>query len=395
MTAGSEPAFTLGVEEEYLLVDPVTRDLVGDPPEALLAECEEVLGDRVSPEFMRCQVEVGSRVCGTVAEVEKELTLLRQSVADVARAHGSAIIAASTHPFATWLPQKTTERQRYEQLAHDIGIPVRRLLICAMHVHVGIEDANLRIDLMNQARYFLPHLLALSTSSPFWQGEDTGMKSYRLAVFNELPRTGIPERFEDFWEYEQHLRVLTDAGVIEDGTKIWWDIRPSARFPTLEMRICDICTRVADALSVASLFLCILRMLWRLKRGNISWRRYKTLLINENRWRAMRYGLDGGMIDFGRGEMVPYPDLLEELIDMTREDAEALGCVEHVAHAREIVRSGTSSHIQRRVWSEARENGADPLEASRVVVDWLIQTTLEKVGHPAGRAGGGNSEDRR
>ena len=383
MSAGSEPAFSLGVEEEYLLVDPVTRDLVGDPPEALLSECEEVLGDRVSPEFMRCQVEVGTRVCGTVAEVEKELTLLRQSVAGVARTHGSAIIAASTHPFATWLPQKTTERQRYEQLALDIGIPVRRLLICAMHVHVGIEDANLRIDLMNQARYFLPHLLALSTSSPFWQGEDTGMRSYRLAVFNELPRTGIPERFEDFWEYEQHLRVLTDAGVIEDGTKLWWDIRPSARFPTLEMRICDICTRVSDALTVASLYVCILRMLWRLKRSNISWRRYKTLLINENRWRAMRYGLDGGMIDFGRGAMVPYPDLLDELIDMTREDAEALGCTEHVARARDIVRGGTSSHMQRRVWSEARENGADPLEASRVVVDWLIQATLEKMDRPS------------
>jgi carboxylate-amine ligase len=373
--AVQEPAFSIGVEEEYLLVHPETRDLETDPPEALLGACQEALGDRVSPEFMRCQIEVGTPVCATLAEARQEVSRLRRTVSDVARAHDLEIIAASTHPFATWLPQKTTHRQRYEQLAVDIGTPARRLLICAMHVHVGIEDANLRIDLMNQMRYFLPHLLALSTSSPFWQGEKTGLKSYRLAVFSEMPRTGMPEEYETWGEYQQHLDALIDCGVIEDGTKLWWDIRPSARFPTLEMRVSDICTRIDDTMAIVALYVCLLRMLWRLKRMNTRWRRYKNLLINENRWRAMRYGVDGGLVDFGRGEMVDYPILLEEILDLVAEDAEALDCVAEVEHARHILENGTSAHNQLRVFDEAIAAGMDKDEALRRVVDWLIQET--------------------
>ncbi|MCA8932996.1 MAG: carboxylate-amine ligase, partial [Rhodospirillaceae bacterium] len=315
----SAPHLSLGMEEEYLLVDPVSRDLLADPPPDILKGCEARLGSRVSPEFLRAQIEVGTPVCASIHELRTELTELRRCVSEVAAANGAAVIAASTHPFANWQPQKTTKRDRYLQLEQDLGVPLRRLLICAMHVHVGVEDPELRIDLMNQVRYFLPHLLALTTSSPFWQGDISSLKSYRLAVFDELPRTGMPETYLSYGEYEKHLRALIDVGVIEDGTKVWWDVRPSARFPTLEMRICDICTRIDDAVAVAALFVSLLRMLWRLKRMNVLWRRYKTFLINENRWRAMRYGIDQGLIDFGKVAMVPYADLLEELLVMTEE----------------------------------------------------------------------------
>ncbi len=379
MSRHREPAFTLGVEEEYLLIDPVSRDLASDPPAQLLEQCQGLLASRVSPEFMRCQIEVGTPVCDTVAEARQELAHLRRTVAEIAHQYNLGLIAASTHPFATWRPQKTTERERYEQLEHEIGTPVRRLLICAMHVHIGIEDPNLRIDLMNQMRYFLPHLLVLSTSSPFWQGEDTKLKSYRLSVFNELPRTGIPDAYISFGEYEQHLAALVQTGVIQDGTKIWWDIRPSARFPTLEMRICDICTRLEDTIAIVALYLCLTRMLWRLKRTNISWRRYKTFLIHENRWRAQRYGFDSGLIDFGRREMVPYAELLEEILELIHQDAEALDCVAEVSHARTIVQRGTSAHNQLRIFNEARAAGADRWDAMRQVVDWLSENTLDGV----------------
>ncbi|NNG03531.1 MAG: carboxylate-amine ligase [Inquilinus sp.] len=374
--SATSPSFTLGIEEEYLLINPETRDLERDPPKALLKACQQNMEGRVSPEFMRCQIEVGTPICKDIGAAREELAMLRRLIAREAEAHGLAIIAASTHPFASWLPQKHTHRKRYDDLARDIGVPVRRLLICANHVHVGIDDDNLRIDLMNQVRYFLPHLLALSTSSPFWQGNDTELKSYRLAVFNEMPRTGMPEDYLSFGEYEKHLDALVQTKVIEDGTKIWWDIRPSARFPTLEMRICDIATRMEDGITVAALYQCLLRMLWRLKRGNVAWRRYKTLLINENRWRAMRYGSDRGLIDFGRLEMVPYVDLLEEIIELVREDAEVLGCVAEVEHARDIVKRGTSAHRQIATYQKARKEGADKHEALVRVVDWLRGETL-------------------
>ena len=370
-----EPEFTLGIEEEYLLVDPATRDLMVDPPPSILTQCQETLGQRVGPEFMRSQIEVGTPVCTTVAEARDQLTKLRAGVDSVARAHGARMIAASTHPFASWQPQKTTDRQRYQELERDIGTPVRRLLICAMHVHVGVADEDLRIDLMNQVRYFLPHLLALTTSSPFWRGELTGLKSYRLAVFDELPRTGIPETYMSFGEYQKHLEVLTAVGVIEDGTKIWWDVRPSARFPTLEMRICDICTDIADTIAVAAIYACLLRMLWRLKRDNVVWRRYKTFLINENRWRAMRYGTDQGLIDFGKVALVPYAELIEEILEFIRPDAEHLNCVAEIDRARKIIRDGTSAHHQLKQFDAAIAAGATRQEALHAVVDWLIEQT--------------------
>lgn len=370
------PSFTIGIEEEYLLVDRRSRDIVIDPPADMLSRCQALSPDQIHPEFLRCQIEVGTCICRDIGEARAELARLRGIVAGVAAEYGLAPIAASTHPFAVWLPQKTTNRDRYNMLARDLGAPARRLMICGMHVHVGIEDDNLRIDLMNQARYFLPHLLALSTSSPFWQGQDTACKSYRLSVWKELPRTGLPDDFLSYGEYQKHLDVLVGAGIIEDGTKLWWDIRPSARFPTVEMRITDICTRLDDSITVAAFYLCIMRMLYRLKLRNLTWRRYKTLLIEENRWRAQRYGFDEGLVDFGRGGIVPYVDLLEELIELMREDAKAIGCLDEVLNAHDIVRRGTSAHRQLAIHQAAIRNGASEREAMEQVVDWLIQETV-------------------
>ena len=373
----STPDFTIGIEEEYLLVDRASRDLASDPPAAMLSECQALLQGQVSPEFLRAQIEVGTTVCENLGQARSQLAHLRRSVADVAARHGLAPIAAATHPFAEWSQQKTTDRERYVMLARDIQAPARRLVICGMHVHVGLADPDLRIDLMGQMTYFLPHLLALSTSSPFWGGEDTGLKSYRMAIFNELPRTGLPELFESWGEFERHLRVLVQAGLIEDGTKLWWDIRPSVRFPTLEMRITDICTRLDDAIAIAALYRCLLRMLWRLKRANQRWRRYAALLVNENRWRAQRYGFVEGLVDFGKGRMVPYADLLEEIVELVAEDADAFGCQKEVASARNILTRGTSAHRQLAAYRTALAQGASPKEALQVVVDMLIEDTVK------------------
>ncbi|WP_119460331.1 carboxylate-amine ligase [Rhodospirillaceae bacterium SYSU D60014] len=372
-----EPVFTLGVEEEYLLVDRASRDLVRDPPPGMMEECQDLLQAQVSPEFLRCQIEVGTSVCRSLAETRAELAHLRSTVAEVAGRHGLAPIAASTHPFAAWDAQKHTDKERYHILARDIQTPARRLLICGMHVHIGIEDPQLRIDLMGQVAYFLPHLLALSTSSPFWRGEDTGLKSYRLAVFDELPRTGLPEYFDSYGEFERHLRILVDAGLIEDGSKLWWDVRPSVRFPTLEMRIADVCTRLDDGICIAAIYRCLIRMLWRLRRANQRWRRYAMMLVNENRWRAQRYGLDEGLVDFGRGAIVSYPELLEEIIALTREDAEFFGCTTEIEHARTILQRGTSAHRQRARLAQALEAGQSREDALKAVVDLLIEETVE------------------
>ncbi|MDX1512365.1 MAG: carboxylate-amine ligase [Gammaproteobacteria bacterium] len=371
-----DPSFTVGIEEEYLLVDRESRNLIAEAPPTMMAECEALLEDQVTPEFLQCQIEIGTRVCDSLSDARDDLSRLRRTVSRVARNHGMEIIAASTHPFAIWGEQKQTEKERYDIIAQDLQEVVRRLMISGMHIHVGIEDEDLRLDLMAQVSYVLPHLLALSTSSPFWQAHQTGLKSYRIAVWNELPRTGLPEHFESFTEFERHVEVLVNAGLIEDGTKLWWDIRPSVKFPTLEMRISDICTRLDDTICIAALYRCWLHMLWRLRRVNQRWRRYSNMLVNENRWRAQRYGIDKGLVDFGRGEVVPYRDLLEEILVLIREDANTLNCVAEVEHARAILERGTSAHWQVRTYEEALEDGASEDEALKAVVDMLIKETM-------------------
>jgi len=245
-----------------------------------------------------------------------------------------------------------------------------------MHVHVGLDDDELRIDLMQQIAYFLPHLLVLSTSSPFWRGDNSGLKSYRLAVFDELPRTGLPESFASYGEYQRHVDILIGAGVIEDPTKLWWDVRPSARFPTLEMRIADVCTDYRDGVGIAALYQSLLHMLHKLKRRNQRWRTYSNMLVQENRWRAQRYGFDEGLIDFGTGNIVPYGDLLEELFELTEDSAKTLGCETELYHARTTLKEGTSAHRQLATYEAAIADGADKQEALRQVVDYLIEASL-------------------
>ena len=376
MTDDDSPPFTIGIEEEYLLIDPETRDLAADPPTSILEECNRRTGDRVTPEFLRAQIEVGTKVCNSIAEVTSELRKLRRCIADVAQEHGLAVIASSSHPTADWGAQMYTDRERYQILAQDMQTLARRLLICGMHVHVGIDDEDLRIDLMNQVAYFLPHLLVLSTSAPFWRGRNTGLKSYRMAVWNELPRTGLPPHFASYGEYQRMLRTLVRAGIIQDATKLWWDVRPSDRFPTLEMRMTDICTRMEDTICVAALYRCLLRMLWRLRQSNQRWRIYDRFMVAENRWRAQRYGFDEGLIDFGKGRIIPYADLLEEILDLVRPDAEHFDCVAEVEHSRTILKRGTSAHKQLAHFEEARRAGKDDAMALRDVVDMLREETL-------------------
>ena len=372
-----EPTFTMGIEEEYLLVDRDTRALVVDPPKSLMSECEELIGEQVSSELLRSQIEIGTKVCNNIQEAREDLARLRKVIVDVTANHNIAPIAASTHPFSRWQDQKQTQKDRYESLTLEMQGAARRLVICGMHVHVGIEDNELRIDLMNQMSYFLPHLLAMSCSSPFWGGHDTGLKSYRLTIFDALPRTGLPERFASWSEYQRHVQILIDAGLIEDSTKIWWDLRPSGRYPTLETRVMDVCTRIDDAISLAALLVCHLRMLYRLRTRNQRWRIYTPMLIRENRWRAMRYSFDEGLIDLAHGVVVPFNELLEEMLGLVAEDAEALGCTEEVAGVWDILSRGTSAHRQLRVFEQQQAAGKSVEDSLKTVVDTLIASTAE------------------
>ncbi len=374
-----EPTFTMGIEEEYLLVDLESRDLVRDPPPDVMAESQSRLQDQVGPEFLRSQIEVGTKVCTTIQEARTDLARLRHNVADVAGTHGMGLIAASTHPFARWGEQLPTDKDRYLELERDMQAVVRRLVICGMHVHVGVEDDDLRIDLMNQVSYFLPHILAASTSSPFWHGNDTGLKSYRMTVFKSLPRTGLPEHFSSWGEYQRHVNVLVEAGIIQDATKLWWDVRPSARYPTIEMRVADICTRIDDAVALATVFVLLLRMLYRRRRRNQRWRTYANMLVAENTWRAQRYGVDGSLMDYGKGELVPYSQLADELIEILWREAEETGTTAELQHLATIAREGTSADRQLATYTAAVEDGADPREALKQVVDMLMRETIDGV----------------
>lgn len=370
------PAFTIGIEEEYLVVDRETRDLIKSPPPEMWDSLGEVLGSQVTQEFLKAQIEVGTKVCSNLSEARVDLARLRSVLSKVVSEYGAAIIASSTHPFANWAQQETTEEPRYMRLAADYQQVARQLVICGMHVHVGIDDPHLRIDLMNQVRYMLPHLLALSTSSPFWDGVQTGLLAYRLVIFQNLPRTGIPQEFASWGEYERFVEILVSAGLIEDATKLWWDIRPSSRYPTLEMRVSDVCTRLDDAMTIAALYQCLLGFLYRLRRNNQKWRVYAPGIIEENMWRAQRYGTDGSLVDFGKGVLVPMTDLIDEFIELLAQDAIEFDVRDEVRHARTIVAEGTSAHRQIATYQAALEDGASEHEALQSVVDELIVDSM-------------------
>lgn len=364
------PEFTLGIEEEYQLLNPETREL-SSSIDKFLEKAEPVLKDQIRPEMLQSQVEIGSHVCRSISELRTDLIRLRRAVIEIAESMDLAIVAASTHPFSKWTEQSVTEKDRYSKHQEALADVARRMLIYGMHVHIGIEDRDLRIDVMDQARYFLPHLLALSTSSPFWYGRDTGIKSYRSIVFENLPRTGLPPEFRSWSEYERFLTIMLETGCIDEPTKIWWDIRPHPTFPTIEFRVYDVCTYVDDAIALTALTQAIVAKLIHLRLSNRSWRRYPNHLLQENKWRAVRFGLDGTLIDFGQRREVAVRFLIAEILEFVESVVEPLGIREQIDHISTILERGSSADRQLAVYHDTGDFNA--------VVDRLRQETKENV----------------
>ena len=365
------PSLTLGIEEEYQIIDPVTRELRSYITEILKED--SVILQEVKPELHQSMVEIGSRVCRTPADVRAELVRLRGMVMRLAGRSGLKIVAAGTHPFSSWTEQEITPLERYVVVRQDLAELAQQLLIFGTHIHVGIEDRDFLIDALNVSRYLLPHVLALSTSSPFWQGRTTGLKSYRSIIFRNFPRTGVPPALQSYGEYENMLQTLVRTNSVPDGSKIWWDARPHHAYPTLEFRVCDFCTRVDEAVCIAALLQAIVAKLWKLRCDNMTFRVYPLTMIEENKWRAVRYGLDGKLIDFGKQEEKPARALIREIVEWFVDDVlDDLGSRQEVEYAFQILDGGTSA--DRQLATYARTNDL------KAVVDQLIAETAEGVG---------------
>lgn len=371
--------FTLGIEEEFQIVDPSTRELRSHVSE-ILEEGRMLLGEQVKPEMIQSMIEVGTGVCRDIKEAQADIKNLRRVISDLARKRGLVIVAAGTHPFSHWQDQRIFEDVRYESIIEENQIIARSLLTFGLHVHVGIGDPERAIQIMNAIRYLLPHVLALSTSSPFWLGVHTGLKSYRSEVFARFPRTGIPDYFESNSSFQRYVELLVKTGCIDNGKKIYWDVRPHPFFPTLEFRICDVPTRVDDTIAIAALFQAMVAKVNKLLDQNLTFRIHHKMLIEENKWRALRYGLDGKMIDFGKGTEVPVRALIRELLEFVDDVLDDLRSRKEIQHILTILDRGTSADEQIRIWRETGDINA--------VVDWLIERTMENV-HPTGRAFGG------
>lgn len=359
--------FTLGVEEEYQIVDPETREL-RSYISRLLEDGKSVLRERVRMEMHQSVVEVGTDVCKSVAEVRRELVEMRTELDRIARRGGLRIVAASTHPFSDWKTQEISPNQRYYTIVEDLQDVARANLIFGLHVHVGVKDKEMAIALQNEVRYFLPHLLSLTTSSPFWLGRRSGLMSTRSQIFKRFPRTGIPDAFESYAQFQSFVNLLIKTGCIDDGKKIWWDVRAHHIFDTVEVRICDMPTRMDHTITIVALIQALMAKLYLMHRRNTSWRTYSRSLIEENKWRAVRFGSDAKLIDFGRQEERPFVDLIEELVDFVDEAAGIFGTKDEVRKAIDIAKNGTSAHRQ----IEAFEKTKDMKD----VVDWLIQETM-------------------
>jgi len=363
--------FTLGIEEEFQIVDPVTKELRSHVSE-ILEEGKLLLGEQIKPEMIQSMIEVGTGVCANIQEARDDITKLRCIISGLARKKGMAVVAASTHPFSKWSEQEIYEGDRYKLLVDELQMVARSLLIFGVHVHVGIPDLDRRIHIMNAARYFLPHVMALTTSSPFWLGFNTGLKSYRSEVFKKFPRTEVPDEFESYQQFQSYVDLLVKMNCIQNGSKIWWDVRPHHIFPTLEFRICDIPTRVDDTIAVAALFQAIVAKLNTLADNNLGFRIYDRRLILENKWRAIRYGLDGLMLDLGKQKEVPARDLIRELLDFVDDVVDPLDSRREIEHVHTILERGTSADEQLKVFEAT---GGD----FNAVVEVLMINTLENV----------------
>ncbi|MDQ6692926.1 MAG: carboxylate-amine ligase [Chloroflexota bacterium] len=362
--------FTLGVEEEFQIVDPSTRDLKPFVEQMLAGSSEEFI-EHVKREMIQSMVETVTPVCENVTEARYEISRLRRGVSDLASQSGLAIVASGAHPFSHWQSQIITEHERYKVLEEDLQDVVRSILIFGLHVHVGIPDRDLMIDIMNEARYFLPHMLALSTNSPFWQGRATGLKSYRTIVWQQFPRTGIPSTFNSWSEYENFTNLLIKTNCIDNGKKIWWDLRPHPYFSTLEFRVCDMPTSLADVTMLVALFQAIVAKLYKLRQANVGFRLYDRALIMENKWRAARYGIDGMLIDFGKQIEVPMRQLALELLEFVDDVVDELGSREALQHVYDMVQRGTGADLQMEVYRQTGDLGK--------VVDYLIDQTMDGV----------------
>ena len=362
--------YTLGIEEEFQIVDPQTRELKSHVSE-ILEEGRMILGEQVKPEMIQAQIEVGTGVCRNIEEARKDIMNLRAIVSSLARKNNLAIVAASTHPISQWKEQKIYDDPHYTLLIEELQMVARSLLIFGLHVHVGIADRDRQVHIMNAARYFLPHVLALSTSSPFWLGVNSGLKSYRSEVFKKFPRTDIPDHFDSYSSFQRYVDLLLKTNSISNPKKIWWDVRMHPNFPTLEFRVCDIPTRVDDTIALAALFQAIVCKLDRLIEKNLGFRLYRRMLIQENKWRAVRYGLEGNMIDFGKQKEVPTRDLIRELLEFVDDVLDDLGSRKEVEHVHTILERGTSADEQLQVFTQTNE--------LKAVVDRLMERTIENV----------------
>jgi len=363
-------AFTVGVEEEFQIVDPSTWELRSHVSE-LLASSAPAFGDHIKREMHQSIVEVGTKICGSIEELAGEIIRTRRDLADAAERVGLRIAAAGTHPFSNWMDQVISPGERYQNIVEELQQLARSLLIFGLHVHVAVPDPASMIDLMNEARYFLPHLLALSTSSPFWMGRDTGLKSYRTTVFRRFPRTGIPDHFESWTEYDEYVKQLVELHCIDNGKKIWWDLRPQPTFGTLEFRICDVPTDPCASIAIAALAQAIIVKLYRLREKNLGFRRYHRALIEENKWRAARWGIDGKLIDFGKRREVPMRELGEELLEFIDDVVDDLGSRREIEYVRTILRDGTSAEKQLQIYRETGD--------LRAVVQSLVEETRAEV----------------
>ncbi len=374
----------IGIEEEYQIIDPETRELTSYVQQFL--DHNRILGDRIKTEFMKSQVEVGTRICNNVEEAREDIRDLRLKMTEIADKEGLLLAAAGTHPFSHWQSQVISESERYVEFLDDMQQVVRSLLIFGTHVHIGFgpDPANreLMLTVMNQARYFLPHLLALSSSSPFWMGSNTGLKSYRSIVFESMPRTGLPMEFRSWDEYEKVIRLLAKVGALgqgvtemADATRIWWDIRPHPRYSTLEFRVCDSATTLDEVICIAALFQAIVAKLIKLYENNLTWRIYRRDLIKENKWRAVRYGVNGKLINFDKEAEITFSEAIEQLLTFVNDVVDDLGSREAVEYARTIARNGSSADRQIRTYQQAVSEGAAAHEALIAVVDQLVRET--------------------
>jgi carboxylate-amine ligase len=362
-----KPSFTLGIEEEYQTVDPETRDLRSHIHAEIIEKGKLILQERVKAEMHQSVVEVGTSVCTNIVDAKDELKKLRRDMIRLSRENGLRLASAATHPFADWRMQEVTPDERYKNIVEDLQLVARANLIFGLHVHVGVEDRETAIHLMNHARYFVPHLLALSSNSPFWLGMDTGLKSYRCKVFDKFPRTNMPDYFPSWGEYDSYVKLLVKTNCIDNAKKIWWDIRPHPFFNTLEFRVCDIPMRVEETIALAALIQATVAKLYRLYSANTGFRLYRRSLLMENKWRAARYGIDGKLVDFGKQTEVPERELIEEYLEFVDDVLDELGSRKEVEYVREIMKMGTGADRQLKIFRKTGD--------MKAVVDYIIEET--------------------